>query len=70
MAQTSAGPQQFARLKSADGRFFALDLGDHRAHSRALTAKDGRMLKVLGWIVLIIFLIGLLVVIGVFDFIF
>jgi hypothetical protein len=28
------------------------------------------MLKVLGWIVLIIFLIGLLVVIGVFDFIF
>jgi hypothetical protein len=30
----------------------------------------GTMLKVLGWIVLIIFLIGLLVVIGVFDFIF
>jgi hypothetical protein len=28
------------------------------------------MFKVLGWIVLIIFLIGLLVVIGVFDFIF
>jgi hypothetical protein len=31
---------------------------------------EGRMLKVLGWIVLIIFLIGLLVVIGVFDLIF
>jgi len=28
------------------------------------------MLKILGWIVLIIFLIGLLVVVGVFDFIF
>jgi hypothetical protein len=30
----------------------------------------GTMLKVLGWIVLIIFLIGLLVVVGVFDLIF
>jgi len=28
------------------------------------------MLKVLGWIVLIIFIIGLLVVLGVFDLIF
>jgi len=28
------------------------------------------MFKILGWAVLIIFLIGLLVVIGVFDFIF
>jgi len=30
----------------------------------------GPMLKILGWIVLVIFLIGLLVVIGVFDFLF
>jgi hypothetical protein len=34
------------------------------------SAKDSLMLKLLGWIILTIFLIGLLVVIGVFDFIF
>jgi hypothetical protein len=33
-------------------------------------ARDRRMLKVLGWTVLIIFLIGLLVVLGVLDFLF
>jgi hypothetical protein len=32
--------------------------------------QEGTMLRVLGWIIGIIFLIGLLVVIGVFDLIF
>ena len=35
-----------------------------------LTRKDARMLKILAWIIGIIFLIGLLVVIGVIDFVF
>jgi hypothetical protein len=57
----------------------AMDTGveylQHRSTSKSATgnghcSQEGAMLKVLGWIVLIIFLIGLLVVIGVFDFIF
>lgn|GEM_PF-3368865 len=35
-----------------------------------LTRRGGRMLKVLGWIVGIVFLIGLLVVFGIIDLIF
>lgn len=40
------------------------------AAGEAHITRSQRMLKVLGWIIGIIFLIGLLVVIGVFDFIF
>ncbi|HEY8538945.1 MAG TPA: hypothetical protein VIL28_08760 [Steroidobacteraceae bacterium] len=43
---------------------------DIRRLSRALQEVGATMLKILGWIVGIIFLIGLLVVIGVFDLIF
>lgn len=40
-------------------------------HGTRITAvKERRMLKILGWIVLIIFIIGLLVVFGVIDLIF
>jgi hypothetical protein len=51
--------QKFHHLDTSFGRF-----------GNAVCCERTAMLKVLGWIVLVIFLIGLLVVIGVFDFIF